>query len=47
MNDILATLMVCVLSETLIRELPTHYEPEFDYEGHLQTFKVEDTSENA
>ena len=35
MNDILAIIMVCLLSDTLLRELPTHYEPDFDYEAHL------------
>lgn len=35
MNDILAIIMVCLLSDTLLRELPTHFEPDFDYEAHL------------
>jgi len=39
MSDILGTVLVCLLSETLTRELPTHYEPDFDYEQHLRYFK--------
>ena len=39
MNDILAIVLVSLLSDTLLRELPTHFEPEFDYEAHLQFFK--------
>ena len=39
MSDILGTILVCLLSDTLIRELPTHYEPEFDYDAHLRYFK--------
>ena len=33
LNDILAIIVVCVLSDTLIRELPTHYDEDTDYEG--------------
>ena len=39
MSDILATILICLLSETLIRELPTHFEHEFDYDGHLKHLK--------
>ena len=33
LNDILAIIVVCVLSDTLVRELPTHYDEDADYEG--------------
>lgn len=39
MNDILAIVLVCLLSDTLLRELPTHYQPDMDYELHLSRFK--------
>jgi len=39
MNDILAIVVLCLLSDALLRELPTHFEPEFDYDAHLQYFK--------
>ena len=35
MNDILAIVVVCILSDTLVRELPTHYDDEADYEGFV------------
>ena len=35
MNDILAMVVVCLLSDTMVRELPTHYEEEVDYEGFV------------
>jgi len=46
MNDILAIIVTCLLSDTLTRELPTHFEPEFDYDAHLQQFK-EQSGDNA
>lgn len=42
MNDILATVLVSLLSDVLLRELPTHFEPDFDYEAHLRCFKDEE-----
>ena len=39
MNDILAIVLVCLLSEAMTRELPAHFEPEMDYENHLKCFK--------
>jgi len=39
MNDILAIVFVCLLSDTLLRELPAHFETNFDYEEHLRCFK--------
>ena len=39
MNDILAIVFVCLLSDTLLRELPAHFESDFDYDAHLRCFK--------
>ena len=39
MNDILAVVLVCLLSDTLLRELPAHFEADFDYEAHLKSMK--------
>ena len=44
MNDILATVLVSLLTDVLLRELPTHFEPDFDYEAHLRCFKEESAS---
>ena len=35
MNDILAIVVVCLLSDTLVRELPTHFDEEVDYESFV------------
>ena len=45
MNDILAIVVVGLLSDLLLRELPNHFEAEFDYDGHLHCFK--DSSSDA
>ena len=46
MNDILAIVFVCLLSDTLLRELPAHYEPDFDYDAHLRCFKESDRQQD-
>ena len=35
MNDILAIIVVCVLSDTLVKELPTHFDQDTDYESFI------------
>ena len=35
LNDILAIIVVCILSDTLVKELPTHYDEDTDYEGFV------------
>ena len=35
MNDILAIVVVCLLSDTLVRELPTHFDEEADYDSFV------------
>ena len=38
MNDILALCVVCLLSDTLVRELPTHFDEEVDYDGFVNKY---------
>ena len=35
MNDIIATVLVCVLSDTLFRELPSHYHDILDVQDNF------------
>ena len=44
MSDILATVVICLLSEIHIKELPSFFEPDFDYDKYFEHLK-ESTSD--